>query len=292
MHSTDHPRLNYTGREQPKSTDAQRHYIGIYDHVEGTVNLVEARNLAVKSSLRSEDEEMRQRQLLQKETIAAQRRTLGQEFGTKKAKKAINSLTENAVSSLTPKGASAAEVAKAIKNNPGAAAVLASMDDSAPSREAMQAAIDQEKPRPTPNMNANSPAEVYNLDAICTKPMLQALKVKSWIDAIDNDEKISVSARTVANRLEENAKREEDGIKRTKALRFLLLGIEFFKACVPTKAGGRKLPKPEVLRDKCKVDEDVLKMFKNRFTKNKYASLHPPPLRSLANESPQCIDET
>ena len=61
LYSSNHPRINYTAREHHDGGAASRlkHYVGIFDEQRGTVQLLEARKMDIKSTLRREDEEMR-----------------------------------------------------------------------------------------------------------------------------------------------------------------------------------------------------------------------------------------
>ena len=57
LHSSAHPKLDWTAREETSNgvENHLRHYIGIYDPEKGKLQLVEAKKLVVRSTLRSAD---------------------------------------------------------------------------------------------------------------------------------------------------------------------------------------------------------------------------------------------
>lgn len=98
LHSSQHPRLDYTAT--PHTLDGAQqlsHYVAVYDPATKQLRVTPAHHLNLRSTLRSEAQEKEEERL----TIAKQREALGKEFGTKKAKKAIESKTTNAISQDT-----------------------------------------------------------------------------------------------------------------------------------------------------------------------------------------------
>lgn len=178
--------------------------------------------------------------------MSAQRQTLGLEFGTKKARKAIASLTENAIAPTRagPDGAQATA-------DPLAAATLDSISAntaSMPTRESLQAAVDASKPRPPANLAATTPAEVYTPEALIGAEELKMVGVKEWMDAFENKEDVKTHSRFVSRRLRGLAERK-DG-KGLKVLRYLLLLLDFYAALKAGRGGGRRLPPKEELAKK------------------------------------------
>lgn len=306
LHSSSHPRIDYTAREQHEGSveSLLKHYIGIYDAEAQEIQLIEAKKMSVRSTLRSEEAEVREEQLAQRKNVClhtlttqlwfrcieerdhglttptqhsnlTKRQQLGLEFGTKKAQKAIRSITENAVSSsrLSP-NASQQDIESAIKNNPSAAAVLESMTasaEAAPSKESLQAIIDDAKPRPKHNTNATKIEDVYSITSpgVMGEELLQLVKVKPWFEAIENGKSVSTTSRFVTHRIRELILGREDGgeaVKKVKVCRYLLVLVQFYKALRASKKGGvRLLPKPEVLREKVETERAVLDLVKRRF---------------------------
>lgn len=55
LQSSEHPRLDYTGRENESALDALwNHFVAVYDEKNGTLQLVEARNMALRGCVRTE----------------------------------------------------------------------------------------------------------------------------------------------------------------------------------------------------------------------------------------------
>lgn len=93
LQSSQHPRLDYTAVPSPID-DQLSHYVAIYDPAKRVLQIAPAHHLQLRSTLRAKaDDEA----ALKRRTMASQREALGQEFGTKKAKKAINSKSTNAI---------------------------------------------------------------------------------------------------------------------------------------------------------------------------------------------------
>lgn len=168
------------------------------------------------------------------------------EFGTKKAKRAIAAMTENAISPRK----STTEGEQSLPDG-RTSAMLESMAISAAgmlTRDDMQAAVDEAKPRPKPNLEAETPAEVYPLDTLITREERMALQVKDWLEAAQNNEAIETHSRFVAKRVENLAAKQDT--TKLRALRYILVIIEFNAALKVTRGGGRKLPPREDLKKK------------------------------------------
>lgn len=59
LKSTSHPRLDYTAREEGQSSTEPhlKHYLGLYDPKTGELELIEAKKMVIRATVR-EDEEM------------------------------------------------------------------------------------------------------------------------------------------------------------------------------------------------------------------------------------------
>ncbi len=175
------------------------------------------------------------------------RSNLGLAFGTKKSQKAIRALTTNAIQPSPSKTKSQAQSDKGRQFDPVTSAVLSSMAESTssmPTRDEMQAAIDEGKPRPKPNMEASTAAEVYPLEQLVGgENVLARMGVKDWIDTVNAGGDVQIKSRFVARRL--RAIVESGHVKQVKALRYLLLLIEWFIGLKPGPKSGKKVPKLE-----------------------------------------------
>lgn len=187
------------------------------------------------------------------------RQELGMAFGTKKAKKAIASISENAIAPIK-------HVEGSVKADPLAAAVLESMAASAanvPTKAAVQAEIDDAKPRPKHNANAKKVEEVYEISSIVGDDIMREVKVKPWVDSVEAGIPVETLSRFVSRRLKGIVEAED--IKKLKVLRYMLLLIKFFHAL---KVGGRvkKVPQREELRAKLEVDNSLVETIRRRFS--------------------------
>ena len=71
LHSSKHPRLDYTARQHKNSSSGAnlKHYVAVYDTATGQVQVVEAHKVDMKASVRSEDEEIRSKARLDPPTV-------------------------------------------------------------------------------------------------------------------------------------------------------------------------------------------------------------------------------
>ncbi|KAF2811577.1 uncharacterized protein BDZ99DRAFT_461604 [Mytilinidion resinicola] len=234
LHSSDHPMLDYTAREEKDgSADSLlRHYVGIYDPDSGELKLMEAHKVTVRSTLRSEEEELRRDReaaaQLKRPTIASKLETLGMEFGNKKTRKAIDDRTTNAITRDLPRLASPGGTIPPPPSDTVAAAVLSAMEASTsnmPTKDEQTAAMEEGKPRPKANLDAKIPAEVYTISSLIGNEIMGLINVKDWVDAAEAKVPVKVNSRFVAKRIQTLAAGKD--IKKLKVLRFILLLMMF-----------------------------------------------------------------
>ena len=195
------------------------------------------------------------------------RTILGSAFGTKKSQKAIRALTENAIASPSKPTS---------KNNILASAVLESMSQtvsSMPTREELQASIDEAKPRPKANLDAKTPGEVYTVEDLVGLDTLRMLGVKGWQDAIEKGEDVQTSSKFVAKRLVKVVGWKD--VRRLKALRFVLVMLDWFGCMKEAGKGMRKLPKREEIRAAVgeRIPDSVIEGLRKRFAPDLYVFL-------------------
>jgi len=270
-----------------------RHYVGVYDPRTGELQVLPARNVVVRGTLRvppapegedgsSEEEQVPQSVLthmqlpnvrmvtnLREQRLKA-RTILGEAFGTKKSQKAIRSLTVNAI--FTPQTPSqTSSGAKAL--DPLVSAVLESMSQvtsSMPTREELQAAVDDAKPRPKANLDAETPADVYEIEDLIGTETLRTLNVRQWQDDIKAGKAIETHSRFVSHRVIRVV--ESGDVKMLKALRYVLLMLDWFAALKPGQKGARRLPQREDIQKA--VGEDItiflIEGLRKKFAPDKY----------------------
>ncbi|KAI5299230.1 hypothetical protein KEM56_003408, partial [Ascosphaera pollenicola] len=244
LQSSTHPRFDFLGRENQTGPDALwNHYAVVYDTEKGTLQIIEARNMTVRGSLRertkvnadSEDESD-----FGPTTMREQRNALTEAFGTKQALRSVRSIAENALLSNAKGSPNAVE-----------SALLSTMpNDSASKAQQKQAEIQAAKPLPTPNLAATTPADAYTIESLVPNGLatLRNMPIAEWEEAVENGAAVTTTSRFVAHRVENCV---NYGDKTTlQALRFILLLIEFAKCLKPARGGGagpgsKKLPPRE-----------------------------------------------
>jgi DNA-directed RNA polymerase I subunit RPA49 len=260
----------------------QKHYVGVYDPKTGKLEVIEARKMEVRAAVRAHqateeqvhkvglEMEGRLSLLLTANSSSPQnalqsRIELGQLFGTKKARKAIASQSENAI------GPSRAERGTATKLSATDSAVMSLMSaatNGMATAAELQEEADASKPRPKANLAATDVNDVYTPDNLLGVDMLKHIPIMDWTTAIAAKREIVVGSRHVAARIQ----READNIVNLKLLRYMQLLIDFISATRVAYGGTRKLPKRDVLRDALgssgggAMPEAVVESVKRRFS--------------------------
>lgn len=266
LYSSGHKTLNYTGREdQPKGGDGLlRHYIGMFDPKTGELEVVEARKVTVRGSVRAQKASAEAvGEQVEQQATADLRKELGQVFGTKKAKKALVARVENAI---TPRNKNAASGADASET-----ALMASIREAAasmPTREDLQAAVDGAKPVPKGNYDADMIQDVYDPEEIIGADVLNSIPVRDWQEAVKNSEPVQTLSKFVVNRVRRVGEHEES-VKRLRILRYLYFLILLLLHSKSGKRGVRKLPPRDKLRTELKPAPDVvLDSLRRKFSDN------------------------
>jgi DNA-directed RNA polymerase I subunit RPA49 len=239
LQSSEHARLDYTAQEeQDGSSESQlKDYIGVFDPATNKLQIVPVKRVVVRSTLRSETEEMREQQEnleARQPTMMAKRHALATEFGSKKSRKAIDDMTLNAITNGPADTPQNDGVAENVLQN-----MTAAVGDM-PTKEELAAAVDSSKPRPTPNLAAEYPGDVYPIDTVVGTELMTMLEVKDWVDACTAGQGVNVSSRYVARRILALAKNKQ--IQKLKVLRFILLCIDFVAALQGPAGRAKKIP--------------------------------------------------
>jgi DNA-directed RNA polymerase I subunit RPA49 len=191
-----------------------------------------------------------------------QRNQLGQAFGTKKARKAIASVTENAIGPMRGERGQASG-----RLDSGAAAVLESMADATAdmaTRDQLQEEADAAKPRPKANMKAETANEAYPIETLIGKDILPHIPTLDWITDMKNKKEIIVGSRFVASRI--HAYAANKSVEKLKILRYLYVLLQFHMASKPTR-GGRIIPKRDDMRKKLGgIPEPLVESVKRKFS--------------------------
>ena len=220
-------------------------YIAVFDPSSGELQITEAKRLAVRSSVRqpvkaqtgdSDTEVM-------PATNYSARAALTHAFGTKKAKKAVQSIAENALM------AGGAE-----ESNPLSSAILSSM----PVREAREGLSDQialaqaNKPLPIPDLTTDDITKVYPFSSLVfpspASRTLAELPTETWENDVNNNVEILSFSRFVASRVSQMALMvksqadSESARSHLKILRYIECLVQLIFLFGQAKTGRKRLP--------------------------------------------------
>lgn len=194
------------------------------------------------------------------QTNYERRTALGEEFGTRKAKKALKSVADNAIMASTDNlGQAENTMLQNVKE------VFA----KSATKEELQAAVDQVRPVPKGNYNAEHIQDVYIPREIIGSEILNAVPVMDWQEAVRNNEAVNVPSRFVAHRIARVAANKEDK-ERLQVLRYLLWVIILW---VTTGKGRERGTKTIAKRDKLRellspAPEVVIENIRRKFSDN------------------------
>ncbi|KAI9748368.1 MAG: DNA-directed RNA polymerase I subunit rpa49 [Candelina submexicana] len=289
LYSSAHPQINYTGREEGGNSSAShlKHYVGVYDPKTGELQVIEAKKLTIRGTLRKEDQELRREDDEQKLSVSLSlifairranrgqqnqtaRQNLGMEFGTKKAKKAIASQTENAISPSKPRATSPGGSQTPAIQDAATKALLDAMADSTDhmaTRAELQSAVDEAKPRPKANLAAKTPADVYPVESLVGEETMAALTVKDWQDTVEAGEAVTgLKSRYVSQRLQKVATSSGSGkVVRLKVLRYISLLLDFYLTLNTGARGPKRVPQMVHLKKALGVQGSLVDTIKRRF---------------------------
>ncbi|KAK8055503.1 hypothetical protein PG993_000730 [Apiospora rasikravindrae] len=173
--STD--RVDYTAKEDGNGgvESHLKHYIGVFDPATGKLDVIEAKKMTVRGVPRAQKPLEDNTADADFKTMTEQRNTLGMEFGTKKAKKAIASITENAI------GPAKSNIEGATKLDSSSMAIMDSISEAArgiASREQLQAQADH----PPGNFDATEIQDVYKAEELIGADLISSIPIKDWQD--------------------------------------------------------------------------------------------------------------
>lgn len=288
LHSITHPNLDYTAKEDvPRgSKPFLNHYVGVYDPKTGKMQVIEAKRMEVRGIVRSKkaaesegaDKDIKQVcgsaaiswrrcnwRLTTLQTLMELKADLGQTFGTKKARKAIQDTVMNAISAPKKPGedtpAKIDNAARAMLQSVG------NITSTMATREELQAVVDEAKPVPIANVDADDIIDVYDPKTIIGGDILHLVPVREWQEKVQHKESIQVVSRFVAARVNHIAA-NEDATTRLRVLRYFYFVLLFYLHTKPGKQRGiRQLPPREKLREAlAPAPEAVIENIRRKFS--------------------------
>lgn len=192
------------------------------------------------------------------------RTELGQTFGTKKAKKVIQERVMNAISPVKNSGEDAAKIDDASQ------AILTSVGDitsTMATREELQALVDDAKPVPVANVDAEEIQDVYDPDVIIGSDILNQVPIREWQEKVKHKEGIQTHSRYVAARVNAIAG-NDTSLLQLRVLRYLSFVIVFYLCSKPGRERGtRRVPPREKLHElMAPAPEAVIENIRRKFS--------------------------
>ncbi|KAG6011850.1 hypothetical protein E4U54_007872 [Claviceps lovelessii] len=265
LHSTSHQSLDYTAREEGSRQSAPllNHFVGVYDPKTGKLEVIEAKRMVVRGVVRAKqvaetstgDES---------KTMLDRRVDLGQTFGTKKAKKAIRDKALNAIAPQRKAGEAPAEINLAGK------AVLQSVGNittQMSTKEELQSVVDEAKPVPKANLEAQDIQDVYDPNSVIGADILNLVPIREWQERARHSEGIQTTSRFVAARVNAIAT-NNDAVTRLRVLRYFNFVLTFYLNTKPGKQRGtRQVPPRDKLRElMAPAPEAVVENIRRKFS--------------------------
>lgn len=284
LHSSAHRTVDYTAREERwKSVDTLlNHFLAVIDPKTGEVEVIQAKKMVVRGTVRSKQAPAEAMEvssgkpvrfglgvgygldltLTALQTHSEMKMELGEAFGTKKAKKAIQAVTENAELAANSRG-------KLGENDRALVYTIRESSQHMATREELQAAVDLARPVPRGNFDADEIQDVYVPAEIIGAEVLNAIPVMDWQEQVRNNEPVQVPARFVAHRIVRVAGNEDDA-QRLKLLRYLLWVITLWTTTKPGRERGTKsIARRDDLREAlAPAPEVVIENIRRKFSDN------------------------
>ena len=285
LHSSAHRTIDYSAREERwKSVDTVlNHFLAIIDPKSGEVEIVQAKKMVVRGTVRSKQappEAMEVKKgkqvwltprpphrlrvlpnptLTILQTHSEMRMELGEAFGTKKSKKALQAVAENAMLAESARG----------KLREDDRALVNTIKDSSQhmsTREELQAAMDYGRSVPRGNYDADEIQDVYVPSEIIGAEVLNSIPVLDWQETVEKLEAVQVPSRFVANRIVRLA--GEESVQKLKLLRYLLwLIILYTTASVGKERGTKMIARRDQLRELlAPAPEFVIENIRRKFS--------------------------
>ncbi|KAL7626191.1 DNA-directed RNA polymerase I subunit rpa49 [Parahypoxylon ruwenzoriense] len=272
LHSSSHSKLDYTAKEDgPGGRESHlKHYIGIFDPRTGQLSVVEAKKMAVRGVVRAQKPpEDNTTEGETSKTTMELRNDLGEAFGTKKAKKALAAITENAIA---PEKAISDADGNPQKLSSSSLALMESIKDvtiGMASKEDLQAAADAAKPVPPGNFDAQEIQDVYTSEDLIGGEILNAVPIRDWQEQLKKGANKAMPNAFIASRLTAVGE-GPNPVHRLRTLRYLDFLIRFIKSARPGKERGTKrIPPRDKLREILKpAPEPVVENIRRKFSSN------------------------
>ncbi|KAH7159935.1 RNA polymerase I associated factor, A49-like protein [Dactylonectria estremocensis] len=269
LHSTAHRSLDYTVKDEaPRGTKpALNHFVGIYDPKTGKLEVVEAKKMVIRGTVRAKQApETAAGGRNAQQTMMELRTDLGQTFGTKKARKVIQEKVLNAIAPQRKIGDLPTKIDAAAR---AMLETVGEVTSTMASREELQAVVDDAKPVPVANVNATEIQDVYDPKKIIGADILNLVPIREWQEKARHNESIQIPSRFVAARVNALASNDDtEVVTRLRVLRYFAFVLLFYLNSKPGRVRGtRSLPSREKLRDVlAPAPEAVIENIRRKFS--------------------------
>jgi DNA-directed RNA polymerase I subunit RPA49 len=196
LHSSDHDTIDFSAVET-RTTDTidahLKYYVAVYDPSTSRLTVTEAKKVAARSHLRQFEKPREEEEAPEENTRQAARTALTEAFGTKKSRKAVQSIQENR---LLARGGEDGEdpVSKAIYSTVDIGDDLDDIDSNPQSN----------KPLPPANTDTDDIREVYSPDSLVFPAGLKTLRslpTTYWRDRQKKGKPILTKFHFISNRV-------------------------------------------------------------------------------------------
>lgn len=243
LHSSEHPTINHTAREDDNSVENHlKHYVAIFNPETGKLQVTEARRLVVRSAIRvrASAQEDEGEEAHAPATNSSSRAALTAAFGTKKSKTAARSVAENR---LLAQGTDE-------QNRHLADAMLSHVAEEEEFQKVdLTSEALRNKPLPPADLDTDDIDQVYSLETLVVPSSatatLKAMPIQPWTGSISAKQEIHSRYRFIANRVgflvrdATSTPDDKDGIttKRLQVLKYIefLLDLHAFFTRLPKR---------------------------------------------------------
>jgi DNA-directed RNA polymerase I subunit RPA49 len=252
LHSANHATIDYTAVEAKSATSIEKyrkHYVAVFDPATGQLDVTEAKKMIVRPLIR-QFQTRRNNDGDNGAVSVGNRAQLTQNFGTKKAKKAMQARAESRLAARPGNAEDA--LSKAHVN-----LVPGDDDDDDPKSSTKP---QDNKPLPRANLEAEQVQDVYSLSTLVgPDQILKNLSVVYWMQRISAGKPISGRFLFVSNRVEYLTKAHLESpenpelLRHVQVLRFLELLLELHRH-VLSLGRPKKIPPEQKWPDNIRAD--------------------------------------
>lgn len=259
LHSSDHDTIDFTATESRISLSSEKHmkhYVAVFDAASGNLDVAEAQRMIIRPHVRQQEVEKEGEDVNEDETAptpkVSSRAALTEAFGTKKSKRAIQSMAENRL------------LAREGEDNESLTQAMVSAVEGAEEDATIPNQHRANKPLPVVNTKAGTAGEAYPISTLVVpspaRTTLDSISFGYWTERLNSGKNVTSKSRFVSNRVEymvqAHLQRPQTETKKhyVQVLRYIetLLLLHKYMATLPSR---KRIP------DTKKWPEKTLKSF-------------------------------